>query len=160
MIRPYNQELRYKHVETALVDVARVRPKAIGAFRGRLRHLRKIGLPELPAPGSGKHIAYSRHQALEMLIAIQLEDIGYTPDSAAQLSQSIVRQSPYGQHEGKDCYIIPSARSEDRAQYTTMYGITDVSEFMKSSPEVFTVINVSALVQRLNVALDRSLKRI
>lgn len=151
-------ELRYKHVETALVDVTGVQPNAIGAFRGRLRHLRNIGLPELPASGSGQHIAYSRRQALEMLIAIQLENIGHKPDSAAKLSQSIVRQSPYGQHQGKDCYIIPSAPNENRAEYRSMYGLAEVFRFMRASPEVFTVINVSALVRRLDVALGRSLK--
>jgi hypothetical protein len=160
MIQKCDPEFRYKHVETALVDVTRVQPEALGAFRGRIRHLRNIGLPELPDSGSGKHIAYSRRQALEMLIAIQLENIGHKPDCAAKLSQSVVRQSPHGQHKRKDCYIIPSAPSQSLVQYNIMYGIAALSRFMESGSEVFTVINISALVRRLDVALDRSLKRV
>jgi hypothetical protein len=155
-----NLALRYKHVEAALVDAAGVEPQAIDAFRARLRHLRNIGLPELPASGSGTHITYSRRQALEILIAIQLENIGHKPQSAAILSGSIVRQSPYGQHKGKDCYVIPSAPSENRAQYRIMDGIAEVPKYMKSCPEIFTVVNVSALVRRLDIALDRSLKSV
>lgn len=160
MIEKRNEELRYKHVETALFAVAGVQPEAIGAFRGRLRHLRNIGLPELPSSGSGKHIVYSRRQALEILIALQLENIGHKPQSAAIISQSIVRQSPYGQHHGKDCYVIPSAPSEDLPEYKMMYGLVDVSKFMKSGPDIFTVVNVSALIRKLDIMLDRSLESI
>jgi hypothetical protein len=152
-----DEKLRYRQVEAALVAVIGVRPKAVGAFRARLRHLRNIGLPQLPASGSGKHIVYSRRQALEILIALRLESIGHKPQSAAIISQSIVRQSPYGQQRGKDCYVIPSASNTDSSEYKMMYGIVDVSRFMKSSPDMFTVVNVSALIRKLNMMLDRSL---
>jgi hypothetical protein len=151
-------DLRYKNVEAALVDVAGVKPKAIGAFRGKLRHLRNLGLPQLPASGSGKHITYSRHQVLEMLVAIQLENIGHKPESIAILSQSIVRQSPYGQHEGKDCFIVLSPPSENPERYQVMYGIQAVRKFLGSSPDVLTLVNLSALVRRLELAIERSLK--
>lgn len=151
-------DLKYKHVEAALVDVVGVKPKAIGAFRGRLRHLRKLGLPQLQASGSGKHLIYTQRQALEMLVAIQLEKLGHKPENAARLSLSIVRQSPFGQHEGKNCYIVPDPPTEDSERYRMMFGADHVCEFLKSSPEVFTLVNVSALIRKLNVALDRALK--
>jgi hypothetical protein len=159
MIEKTDVELRYKHVEAALADIAGVQAKDVGSFRGRLRHLRNIGLPRLPASGSGKHITYSRRQALEMMIAIELENIGHIAHRAAAISESVVRQSPYGQHEGKDCYVIPSPPSEERPKYTMLYGIDNVCKFMKSSPEIVTVVNVSALIRRLDAALDLSLKR-
>jgi hypothetical protein len=161
MIKKYDVELRYKHVERALVDVERVPQKEIGAFRARLRHLRNIGCPALPASGSGTHITYSGRQTLEMLIAIELENSGHKPHSAATLAGSIVRQSPYGQHERKDCYVVPSAPSENQAEYKIMYGLEDVYKFMKrTNPRLFTAVNVSALVRELETALDRSVKGI
>ena len=147
-------ELRYKHVEAALAEVLNVKAKGLGAFRARLRHLRNIGLPRLPMPGSGQHIVYSRHQALEMLIAMELEKVGQTPRKAALLAESIVQQSPYGQYEGKDVYI---AISEGRPGYTGAFGLKVFREFMKSAPEVFLVLNVSACVRKLDPALDRAL---
>src|SRR5437660_355977 len=99
-------ELRYQHVEAALVEVGKIAPADLGAFRARLRHLRNIGLPRLPKTGSGQHITYTRRQALEMMIAVELEKVGQTPRRAALLATSIVRQSPYGRHNGKDCYVM------------------------------------------------------
>ena len=151
-------DLRYKHVEAALVDVAGVKPKAIGAFRGKLRHLRNLGLPALPTSGSGKHIAYSRRQALEMLVAVKLQQLGHKADSAARLSPSIVRQVPYGKHQGDECYVALRPPGDDPKGYHLMYGDAQVCEFLKSSPDVFTVVIVSALVRQLDLALDRSLK--
>ena len=156
MIKKSNKELRYKHIEAAVFAVAGVQPEAIRAFRARLRHLRNIGLPELPSSGSGKHIVYSRRQALEILIALQMENIGHKPQSAAIISQSIVRQSPYGQHQGNDCYVIASAPSEGRPEYKMMYGLVDAPKIMKSGPDIFTVVNVSALIRKLNMMFDRS----
>jgi hypothetical protein len=146
-------ELRYKHVEAALAEVLDVKAKGLGAFRARLRHLRNIGLPRLPMPGSGQHIVYSRRQALEMLIAMELEKVGQTPRRAALLAESIVQQSP-GQHEGKDFYV---AIIEGRPGYTGAFGLKVFREFMKSAPEVFLVLNVSACARKLDPALDRAL---
>jgi hypothetical protein len=147
-------ELRYKHIEAALAEVLEVRPKGLGAFRARLRHLRNLGLPRLPKPGSGQHIIYTRRQALEMLVAAELEKVGQTPKSVAILAQSIVGQSPYGRYRGKDCYV---AISEARPGYTMAYGLRAFTEMMKSAPDVFLVINVSACVRKLDPALDRAL---
>jgi hypothetical protein len=126
----------------------------MGAFRARLRHLRNIGVPHLPKPGSGVQILYSRRQALEMLIAVELEKLGQAPKNIAVFAGSIVRQSPYGQHEGNECYI---AISETKPGYTIMFGLNAFMEMMKSAPYIFLVINVSACVRRLESALDQAL---
>lgn len=163
MVEKCDGDLRYKHVEAALADLVGVRPADIPAFRGRLRHLRNIGLPRLPTPGSGKHIPYSRRQALEMLIAIELENAGHKPNCAAVTSESIVRQSPYGQYNSSDYYVIPASPDENPAGYTAISGISSlcehISEHIKSSRPVLTLINVSELVRQLDAALNRSLNR-
>ena len=145
--------LRYKHVEAALAEVANAKPKDIGAFRAKLRHLRNIGLPRLPSPGSGQPIAYSRQQALEMLLAMELGKMGQAPKSAVLLAQSIARQAPYGQRAGKDCYVTLSA-AEPR--YTTAFGLSGLSKMMATAPDVCLIINVSACVRKLDGALDRA----
>ena len=147
-------QFRYKHLEAALADVMQVRPKDMSAFRARLRHLRNIGVPRLPNPGSGQPIDYSRQHALELLVALELEKIGQTPKQVALLAGTIVRQTPYGQHDGKDCYALVS---ETRPWVTLLFGPEQFPEAMKSAPDLFLVINVSACVRKLDPALDRAL---
>ena len=145
-------ELRYKHVESALIQVLNVKPKDLGAFRARLRHLRNINLPRLPKSGSGQHIVYTRHHALEMLVAVALENVGQKPKKAALLAQSIMRQ-PHDLYRSKDCYV---AFSENMPGYMMTYGLRAFSEFLKSAPDVFLVINLSACTEKLGLALDRA----
>ena len=147
-------ELRYRHVEAALADLAHVKPSGMGAFRAKLRHLRNIGLPQLPNPGSGQPIAYSRHHALEMLLALELEKVGQTPRNAALLAQSIVRQAPYGRHDRKDCYVT---LSKTVPGYTIVFGLTKLRKTLDKAPAIFLLINVSACVRKLDPALDRAL---
>jgi len=145
--------LRYKQVEAALADIANVKPRAMGAFRGKLRHLRNIGLPRLPSPGTGQRIPYSRRQVFEMLLAIELEKMGQAPKSAAMLAQSIVRQAPNGQHQGQDFYV--AIGHDQAAAYTAAYGMPSLSKAIENASGVCLVINVSACAMKLDRALDR-----
>jgi hypothetical protein len=137
-----------------LAEVAGVEAKNMGALRARLRHLRNIGLPRLPQTGSGQPIAYSRRQVLEMMIALELEKVGHAPKSAALLAGSIVRMSPDGQHEGEDCYIVVV---KGKPSYQMVHGWNGFMEIMRPAPDVFSVINVSGFVRKLDPALDRAL---
>ena len=151
-------DLQYRHVEIALADVFDVRPKGMPAFRARLRHLRNIGLPRLPQPGSGRKISYTRRQALEMLIALELLNVGQTPRNAALLAESMVRQSPYGQHEGEDSYAV---FSEKKPGYITFVGLKAFNEMLQKPPtDVFLVLNISGCVRKLDPALDRAAARV
>jgi hypothetical protein len=148
-------ELRYRHIEAALADVMQIRPKDMSAFRARLRHLRNIGAPQLPSPGSGRPIEYSRHQALEMLIALRFEKTGQAPRQTALCAGTIVRQLPYGQHAGKDCFALVS---QTKPLVTLLFGPKQFSEAMNSlADEAFLGINVSACLRKLEPALDRAL---
>jgi hypothetical protein len=147
------EDVTYNQVETALATIFKVSPKEMGAFRARLRHLRNIGLPHLPTPGSGRRIDYSERHALEMLIAIAMEKFGYSPKNAAIVAQSIVRQSPYGQHMGKDCFIIIS--KPDYPGYTQAMGRMLLAKVLKSAPDLVLVMNLSSHVRRLQPALER-----
>jgi hypothetical protein len=144
-------QLRYGDLETALAKVVGIKIKDRRAFRAKLRHLRNIGLPRLPRPGSGQPIAYSRHQALEMLIALELEKIGQAPKNAALLAQSIARQPP--QFEGKDCYIVVSSAG---AAYMMGYGSKGLFSLVPKLPHIFLVINLAACVRKLDSVFGRA----
>jgi hypothetical protein len=156
-----SMELRRKHVEAALAAVQSIGANEMGAFRGRLLHLRNIGCPKLPKPGSGQTIAYTPGHALEMLIALELENVGQSPRFAAELASSIVRQSPHrqgtvGSDPHGDMYAVVRP-SEDRPRYTMAFGGKALNELMDSAPRVFSMINVSACARGLFEALEKAL---
>jgi hypothetical protein len=98
-------EIRYKHVEEVLSRIFKVPPERAGAFRAHLRHLRNIGLPKLPTPGSGKQIGYTRDQLVETLIALELSALGISPKrilealtEQALLAEPKLPKSPGWQH--------------------------------------------------------------
>jgi hypothetical protein len=146
--------LQYRQIEAALADLMRVDRKSIGAFRAKLRHLRNIGVPQLPSPGSGRQIEYSRRHALELIIALELEKLGQSPRSVALNAPSIVGQAPYGQFEGQDCRVMIH---EDAPGYTITWTESAFSKYVRRAPDVFMAINVSGCVRRLEDALDRVL---
>jgi hypothetical protein len=49
-----------------------------GAFRGKLKHLQKLGLPG-GRHGKGRRIAYTRELAFQLLIALLLGELGIDP---------------------------------------------------------------------------------
>jgi hypothetical protein len=68
----------YAEVEGALGALFGVPATALGSFRGRVRHLQRIGLVDV-APGKGRRISYSRMQANEWMLALYLADLGVDP---------------------------------------------------------------------------------
>src|SRR5271165_958624 len=84
-----SETMTYGVVEAVIAEVLDVPPKMIGALRARLRHLRNLGVPALPRPGSGKKIRYSYRQAFEMLTTVILEHGGFTPRLAISAAQDV-----------------------------------------------------------------------
>jgi hypothetical protein len=75
----------YAKVETALARVFGADAASQkGAFRGRIIHLRRLGLPE-GGPGRGKTIAYTDEQVYQWLIALLLEEFGIDPALAVKM---------------------------------------------------------------------------
>src|SRR5438105_3638663 len=98
-------DFRYGQVEAALAEVLKIPPENMGAFRARLRHLRNIGLLNLPKPGSGRSIAYSWQQAVGMLLAIQFENVGVAPRVAANTVPQIAAMMVRHQRGDQDTYV-------------------------------------------------------
>lgn len=143
--------MRYVDIEDALAGVMRIAPSRLATFRAQLRHLRNIGVPSVPKPGSGRAIDYTREHALEMLLALELQKIGQTAQRAARVAGSIVRTTPYGQWNGEDCYVYCQT---DRREYTVATGLDQMMTVIKSGPPAFAVINVSACVRKLEEAFS------
>jgi hypothetical protein len=76
-------ELRYQHVEFALAQIHRVNASGIKAFRARIRHLRNLGLPQLPKVGKGLQVAYQEQHVHQLFFALELEQCGLDPARAA-----------------------------------------------------------------------------
>jgi hypothetical protein len=68
----------YAEVERALGRLFGVPASAQGSFRGRVRHLQRLGLVEV-APGKGRRISYTRIQAGEWMLALVLAELGVDP---------------------------------------------------------------------------------
>ena len=78
----------YAVVEKALAGFFEIEAERLAAFRGRMRHLQKLGLaPE--APGSGKRVRYSVHDICDLALAMSLAEFGADP-------KEIVKEIPSG----------------------------------------------------------------
>jgi hypothetical protein len=75
----------YGVVETALAKVFGADAVAQKrAFRGRLQHLRRLGLPS-GGVGRGKAITYAKANIYELGFCLQLEQMGIDPSLAAKM---------------------------------------------------------------------------
>jgi hypothetical protein len=76
----------YGQLETLIARIYGASAKAqTGALRGRIRHLRRLGLPIGLARGSGNKITYGKKQVYELGFCLQLEQLGVDPNLAARL---------------------------------------------------------------------------
>jgi hypothetical protein len=70
----------YATVETALARLHDAGPEVqTGAFRGRLKHLQRLGLPLGEKPGKGSRIDYDAQQIWQLAIALELAEFGIDP---------------------------------------------------------------------------------
>jgi hypothetical protein len=75
----------YAVVEAALAKVFGADAMAQKrAFRGRLQHLRRLGLPS-GGPGRGKAIAYAKANIYELGFCLECEELGIIPTLAVNL---------------------------------------------------------------------------
>ena len=173
-------ELRYGQIEQALAEILGVPSlERTRAFRARLRHLRNIGIPELPKPGTGQSVAYSYEHALELLVALRLESIGTAPRFLAPLAKSIT--NAYRHHETTpmareygDLFILvypaysspkdyahlnPTnlqwAASSGPPFYSLFRGLGLMPKFEETAPDVFSRLNISSCARKLTTVLER-----
>jgi hypothetical protein len=68
----------YAEVETALAKVYDAADVQKTAFRGRLKHFRKLGIPQ-QQPGKGSRISYTASDVFQLMIACELAEFGVDP---------------------------------------------------------------------------------
>ena len=78
-------DLRYVDVERALAHAFRIHDEDLKAFRARIRHLRRRGVPDLPQTGSGRQLAYTVDHVRALYIGLRLNQAGYAPEAIGEL---------------------------------------------------------------------------
>jgi hypothetical protein len=58
----------------------------LSAFRARLRHLRSLGIPNIPKHGSGRTAIYRRKDLVVTFVALALQTLGSAPTISAKIA--------------------------------------------------------------------------
>src|SRR5829696_822695 len=70
----------YAEAETVLAQVYEADATVQrAAFRGRLKHLKRLGVPLAMAPGKGAKIAYEYEHLYQWCLCLELEEFGVDP---------------------------------------------------------------------------------
>jgi hypothetical protein len=83
---PATATLGYARVESILARVFDAEDAQRGAFRGRLKHFRKLGIPA-ENPGKGSRLQYSASDLFQLLIALELSEFNIDPNLIVKIVQ-------------------------------------------------------------------------
>lgn len=141
----------YQVVEIALARLFRAPDKAQreGVFRGRLKHLQRLGLP-IEGPGTGKKASYTAEMVDDWALALRMEEIGIEPNLIVGLINGWIgpRQATKVRKRQLAEYARRARRSLGRDDDTVL---TLVSFFMSSRwtgdeyPAVFRAFKLGEL---------------
>jgi hypothetical protein len=155
-------DYRYKHIELALARLFDISLEDAPAFRARLRHLRELGVPDLPKPGSGQQISYTQDHAVQLLLALELEAVGIPPRLAAASAKSLSRGRGFYASVAKasDIYVViaPGADlAKDRSPNISVvpgYKFEHIERNIRENRRL-TLINMSQSIRALEAELIR-----
>jgi hypothetical protein len=81
-----NQMLTYGEAEAALAAIYKATGKAqAGAFRGRLKHLKRLGIPLGVNPGRGSKILYGESELYQWCFCLELAEFGIDPSMIVKI---------------------------------------------------------------------------
>lgn len=83
---PATATFGYAQVELILARVFDAEDAQRGAFRGRLKHFRKLGIPA-KNPGKGSRLQYSASDLFQLLIALELSEFNIDPNLIVKILQ-------------------------------------------------------------------------
>jgi hypothetical protein len=149
---------KYRQVEAALAALFDVDDKRFGAFKARVRHLRNLGIPTIPKAGSGTHAQYSRLNAFEMALTLELQHLGKSPRRSAELagswSSEILRKSV---DSSVPLYVVllPGHNSETDEISLIAEGSKELLGVAEEVPSI-GIVNASQLVHGLERCLNEA----
>jgi hypothetical protein len=157
-------DLRYRDVEAALARVFAIDEDQIAALRARIRHLRNIGVPDLPKVGTGTQITYTRAHAIELMFALHLAQFGVAPRWFQQFVQDQFGKLIEGAARADDddtylfihpTHLIPKASDAGRGYAFAIRGRQKMlAHIPKMKVHSWTVINLSEMIRSLDAALS------
>ena len=117
-----------------------------GAFRGRLKHFRKLGIPA-KNPGKGSRLQYSASDLFQLLVALELSEFNIDPNLIVKivLGQRRVMQSATAISQR-------SAPHPVETQFVWASG-ANLLKALQEPGERFCVFNLSARIRAVNEAL-------
>jgi hypothetical protein len=120
--------MQYGQFEAALVQMFSIREANLGAFRARLRHLRSLGIPNIPKRGSGNTAIYRRKDLAVTFVALALQALGSAPTVSAQIATFSARYFEKLRSREEDTFLVVMHTSEARSEF--------IGWLMKSAPNV------------------------
>jgi hypothetical protein len=119
--------MQYGQFEEALVQMFSIREASLGAFRARLRHLRKLGIPNIPKRGSGNTVIYKVEDLFSTFVALALQTLGSTPAISAVIANAAARYFKRLGFEEEDIFLVvmnlPEPTAENIGDLTTPPGV-------------------------------------
>jgi hypothetical protein len=186
MLRGEKEEevFRYGQIETALAKIHQIDESRMGAFRGAIIHLQRLGITP-SSPGRGKKIVYTLDDALTWAFCLELLQFGLDPTLAKQhlncLRYSVMKAFAEADHASEDKFLLlwPNVMSNRIAQVqrepgALKWNIVNESDLRKTSepsglhlgpdwrlpgePIVrrFVALNLSAIKRELVAALSET----
>jgi hypothetical protein len=120
--------MQYGQFEEALVKIFSIGEANLDAFRARLRHLRSLGVPNIPKLGSGNTAIYRRKDLVVTFVALALETLGSTPTISAQIAKFSARYFQKLRSTEGDTFLVVMHTSEPRHEF--------IGWLIKSAPTV------------------------
>jgi hypothetical protein len=120
--------MRFAQFEEALIQLFSIKESHLGAFRGRLRHLRSLGIPIVAKRGSGNTAVYKSKDLVVTFVALALQALGSTPTVSAQIATFSARYFEKPRPGGKDTFLIVMHTLATRAEF--------VNWMIKTAPTV------------------------
>ena len=106
--------MQYGQFEKALVEVFSIKESNLGAFRARLRHLRNLGVPEIPKRGSGNTAIYKTEDLLATFVALALQTLGSTPTISAEIAKFAIQHFGKLRSQDEEIFLVVTNTSEKR----------------------------------------------
>jgi len=144
---------QYNQIEAALIAAFDLVPEDIPAFKGRLRHLRKNGVPNIPAVGRGGISEYTRHDLQEMVFALELEAIGVPPSKTPNIIANarkdlIVQLRLKDRSKGNDVWfvMVPNAikGAWDKSFFASEDNLDSIMKKCRKESNRVTAANLTA----------------